>query len=94
MEFLKRLCQEEADRASLSTHLLLCWWLWCFWMGVKDTAVGDTLAKTGRKPWIAWLRRFRVALSQIFAGKTDSNSLSSGGLFVALWPLNSCRIMR
>ena len=33
-----------------------------FWMGVKDTAVGDTLAKNWQKFSIAWLRRFRVAL--------------------------------
>ena len=75
MEFLKRLCREEDDRASLSTHLLLCWWHWCSGWELRTLRSVIRWQKTGRKFWIAWLRRFRVALSQIFVGRTDSNSL-------------------
>ena len=48
MEFLKRLWREECGQGLVEYTFVVMLVALVFWMGVKDTAVGDTLAKTGR----------------------------------------------
>jgi len=45
MEFLKRLCREEDGQGLVEYTFVVVLVALVFWMGIKDTAVGDTLAK-------------------------------------------------
>jgi len=45
MEFLKRLCREEGGQGLVEYTFVVVLVALVFWVGIKDTAVGDTLAK-------------------------------------------------
>ena len=49
MEFLKRLCREEDGQGLIEYTFVVVLVALVFWMGVKDTAVGATLAKNWAK---------------------------------------------
>jgi len=49
MEFLKRLCREEDGQGLVEYTFVVMLVALVFWMGIKDTAVGDTLAKNWAK---------------------------------------------
>ena len=49
MEFLKRLCREEDGQGLVEYTFVVMLVALVFWMGVKDTAVGDALAKSWAK---------------------------------------------
>jgi Flp pilus assembly pilin Flp len=45
MNLLKRLCQEEDGQGLMEYTLVVVLVALVFWLGVKDTSVGDSLAK-------------------------------------------------
>jgi Flp pilus assembly pilin Flp len=49
MEFLKRLCREEGGQGLVEYTFVVVLVALVFWVGIKDTAVGDTLAKNWAK---------------------------------------------
>jgi Flp pilus assembly pilin Flp len=49
MEFLKRLWREEGGQGLVEYTFVVMLVALVFWMGVKDTAVGDTLGKNWAK---------------------------------------------
>jgi Flp pilus assembly pilin Flp len=49
MEFFKRLCREEDGQGLVEYTFVVMLVALVFWMGVKDTAVGDVLAKNWAK---------------------------------------------
>jgi Flp pilus assembly pilin Flp len=49
MKLLKRLWQEEEGQGLVEYTLVVVLVALVFWMGVKDTNVGDTLAKSWAK---------------------------------------------
>ena len=49
MEFLKRLCREEDGQGLVEYTFVVMLVALVFWMGAKDTAVGDALAKNWAK---------------------------------------------
>ena len=49
MEFFKRLYREEDGQGLVEYTFVVMLVALVFWMGIKDTAVGDTLAKNWAK---------------------------------------------
>jgi len=49
MEFLQRLCRDEDGQGLVEYTFVVVLVALVFWMGIKDTAVGDTLAKNWAK---------------------------------------------
>ena len=49
MEFFKRIYREEDGQGLVEYTFVVMLVALVFWMGVKDTAVGDTLAKNWAK---------------------------------------------